>query len=54
MLRSRTSPFIAFVTLSIVLLSLPGVARAVPVAPGGTVSVPFEGDFTPTGTLAVS
>jgi hypothetical protein len=51
MRRSRTSPFVAFVTLSIVLLSLPGVARAVPVAPGETVNVSTEGTFTPTGTL---
>jgi predicted ribosomally synthesized peptide with SipW-like signal peptide len=54
MLRFRTSPFVAFVafvTLSIVLSSLPGVARAVPVAPGEAVNVSTEGTFTPTGTL---
>jgi predicted ribosomally synthesized peptide with SipW-like signal peptide len=51
MLRIRTSPLLALVTLSIVSLSLPGVARAVPVAPGETVNVSTEGTFTPTGTL---
>ena len=51
MLRSRTSPFVALVALSIVLLSLPNITRAVPVAPGETVTPPFAGPFAPTGTL---
>ena len=56
MLRFRTSssssiPLAAFIALSILLLALPGVARAVPVAPGESVFVNFEGEFTPTGTL---
>jgi len=48
---SSLSALAAFVALSIVLLALPAVARAVPVAPGETVTPPFEEPFEPLGTL---
>ena len=52
MLRCRTSiSSVALGALAIVLFAATDAARAVPVAPGESVFVNFEGEFTPTGTL---